>query len=179
MTGGATAGSGRTFRLDPEVLPARGFLEAGGGTFFLDRDRAVVRPAREGHGAILIIGIGDFSGVAVRIARASDPVSLSLELTHPDPHLSLPLATSDQHEDLANDWEAWSRTLDLPLLVAFPDGSVERHDANERTAAFAPPKPRRRHAYLAGRRPRFLKRRKTGLEMTIVRITEREIIARH
>ncbi len=182
MTGGATAGSGRSFRLDPDHLPARGTIE-GNGTFSLDRDRAVVRRPCGSETDTVIVRIDDYAGVAVSLAGLDDPAQLQIALTHADKSLDLPLARDDRADLLASDWQSWGRNLDLPLLVVMPDGSISayRGDAPETLSpdAVSPgPKPRRRYASLAGRRPRFLKRRKTGLDFGTERIVAREIIAR-
>ena len=103
-----------------------------------------------------------------------------VELLHRDPALTLPLVVADEPEDIAADWQAWGRALNLPLLVIGQDGSVSaaaRPDRRRRR--LRRPKPRRRHSFFAGRRPRFLTRRKTGRGRPTERFEGREIIARN
>lgn len=177
MTGGATAGAGRIFRLDPGTLPVRSeFGPGGGANFYLDRERAVFR-AIAGDGARTVsVAVADYDGVAVRVASFHDPVRLALELTHPDPSYVLPLACGGTPDEVAEDWQAWARELDLPLLVISPDGSVSRYVRGEGKGPVSVA--RRRHAYFKGRRPRFLTRRKPGVADGLERIVAREIIAR-
>ena len=184
MAGGATVGSSRHIRLDPHTLPARGFPfpgEAAAATFVLERDRALVSPP-SGGGPVrtMAVPLAAYRGVAVRMEAVGDngDVCAFIELLHMEPALTLRLAQSDAPEDLAGDWQAWGRTLDLPLLIVGQDGSVSA-PLFDRGITVAPPKPRRRYSYFAKRRPRFLTRRKTGRLELMERLTGREIIARN
>ncbi len=184
MAGGATVGSSRHIRLDPYTLPARGFPAPGevtAGTFVLERDRALVSlPAAAGRARTVAVPLAAYRGVAVRMEAIGDngDVRAFVELLHIDPTLTLRLAMSDTPEELAGDWQAWGRTLDLPLLIVGQDGSVSA-PLLDRGVTIAPPKPRRRYSYFAKRRPRFLTRRKTGRPELMERISGREIIARN
>jgi hypothetical protein len=181
VIGGATAGSSRNFRLDPCTLPVRS-VTAGHGkdraSFFLDRDKAVMQRGSGDNPARVAIPIEEYDGVAVRIATVEPTVRLTLELLHADPELVLPLAIGGETEGMANDWEAWGRELELPLLVVLPDGTVSRYDRASQGVQFGPVKPRRRHSHFVARRPRFLTRRKTGRPGPVERLAFREIIAR-
>jgi hypothetical protein len=97
---------------------------------------------------------------------------------HRDPALSLPLMIADDPADVAADWQAWGRTLGLPLLVVGQDGTVASPVEQIGAVIQQPPKPRRRHSFFADRRPRFLTRRKTGRPGALEILTAREIIAR-
>lgn len=187
MAGGATVGSGRGFRLDPNTLPARAAPHAGDGaeaTFIIERERAIIRrPSSEAAdaGDMVSVPVADFIGVAVRMEPVGDngDVRGYVELIHANPSLTLPLVISDDPEDVARDWQAWGRTLDLPLLIIGQDGSIHNPLARNGTVRMARPKPRRRHSYFAKRRPRFLARRKPGRVEDIVVVRGREIIARN
>lgn len=187
MAGGATVGSSRGFRLDPHTLPARAVPQSGDGaaaTFIIERDRALVRrvsAAAAGMPADMIsVPVGDFAGVAVRMESIGEhgEVRGYVELLHADPALTLPLTISDDPEEVAADWQAWSRTLNLPLLIVGQDGSINAPLANVHGVHMARAKPRRRHSYFAQRRPRFLTRRKPGRVGEAIRVHGREIIAR-
>jgi hypothetical protein len=91
----------------------------------------------------------------------------------------LPLIVGDEPEDVVADWEAWGRTLGLPLLVIGQDGSVSAPLTTMGGVVSTPAKPRRRHSFFAGRRPRFLTRRRTGHAQATERLAGREIIARN
>lgn len=181
MAGGATVGSGRAYRLDPHTLPARGFAPVGdeaGSAFTIERERAVVRRAQSGDP--VSVPIADYRGVAVRMESTGDDgeVRAYVELLHADATLTLSLAATDDPYEIAGDWQAWARALNLPLLVVGQDGSIGTTLAGMGGIVAARPLPRRRHAFFAKRRPRFLARRKPGHAAAIVRIAGREIIAR-
>jgi len=182
MVGGAPAGSSRAFRLDPFALPARFSAGYDGGAhdFVIDRDRAVVRrPLRAGPAVTVTVPIRAYEGVAVRM-QALDRLGglrVVVELRHRDPALSLTLVVADEPEDVAADWQAWGRALNLPLLVVTEDGTVRAPLARIGALVVAETKPRRRYSFFADRRPRFLARRKPGRRELMERLVGREIIA--
>lgn len=181
MAGGATVGSGRAYRLDPHTLPARGFATVGGAAgaaFTIERERAVVRRAPSGDP--VSVPVAEYRGVAVRMESTGDDgeVRAYVELLHADASLTLPLAATDDPYEIAGDWQAWARALNLPLLVVGQDGSIGTTLAGMGGIVAARPLPRRRHSFFAKRRPRFLARRKVGRIDSAIRIAGREIIAR-
>ena len=182
MVGGATAGSSRAYRLDPFTLPVRFSAAYDGGAhdFVLDRERAVLkRPLRTGPSVTVAVPVTSYDGVAVRMEprdRAGG-IRVIVELMHRDPALSLPLVVANEPEDVAADWQAWGRALNLPLLVVGEDGTVKAALARVGALVMAETKPRRRHSFFADRRPRFLARRKPGRPELMERLTGREIIA--
>jgi hypothetical protein len=180
VAGGATAGSIRAYRLDPHRLPARGFATGGaaGPAFVIEQRRAIVRPAAADA---VTVPVTDYRGVAVRMESTGDngEVRAFVELLHADPSLTLPLAVTDDPYEIAGDWQDWAKTLGLPLLVVGQDGSVGAPLAGMGGIIAARPLPRRRHSFFAGRRPRFLTRRKVGHVDAALRVEGREIIARN
>lgn len=178
LASGRSAGSGRAYRLDPFALPVRA---AGTSPFTIERDRVVlVRQGRGGKPAVTVsVPVKSYAGVAVRMS-ATDAVGgirVVVELMHGDPDLTLPLIVADEPEDVAADWQAWGRALNLPLLVIEQDGTVKAPLEQIGALIFGAPKARRRHSFFAGRRPRFLARRKPGRAATIEVVSGREIIA--
>jgi hypothetical protein len=184
VAGGASAGSSRRYRLDPFALPVRHSAAidiAGGAAFVLDRHHAVVkRPLLIGTALTLTVPITAYSGVAVRMSDPSGDglVRVFVELLHRDPALTLPLVIADEPEDVAADWQAWGRALNLPLLVIGQDGSIHAPLARIGGVMVAGSKPRRRRSFHARRRPRFLMRRKTVRFDLGEQVVGREIIAR-
>ncbi len=154
-----------------------------GGTadtaFILDGERAIVHREHRA-GPPLTVPLTSYRGVAVRMepAGVAGEVRVFVELLHKDPSLTLPLIAGDTPEDVAADWQAWGRALKLPLLVIGQDGSVSAPLDDLVGIMAGPPKPRRRYSFFAGRRPRFLTRRKTGHSRPTETLTGREIIAR-
>jgi hypothetical protein len=183
VTGGATAGSSRAFRLDPFALPMRHPVSFDGGAtaFVLDRKRVIVRRPVRGQTMTLAVPISAYRGVAVRIVPAGQTgdIRVTVELMHRDPALTLPLVVADEPEDVAADWQAWGRALNLPLLLVAEDGTVKTPVDRLGGLVVSETKPRRRHSFFADRRPRFLTRRKVGHKGEQPRITGREIIARN
>ena len=70
--------------------------------------------------------VAAYRGVAVRMEPIGDngDVRVFVELLHADPTLTLPLVVADEPEEIAADWQAWGRALNLPLLVVGQDGTV-------------------------------------------------------
>lgn len=185
IAGGDTDGSSPCFRLDPFRLPVQfttavDGMEYGRSTVTLDRDRAtIVQPASDGSLTTKDVPITSYLGVAVRIfAESNGGASAVVELMHRNPTLSLPLVLAEEPEDAAADWQAWARALNLPLLLVGHDGAVQKAAERPGAVLLLRAKPRRRHAFFAGRRPRFLARRKPGRPGLPVRVEGREIIAR-
>ena len=186
--GGATPLWGDyALRLDPFALPARFEMPVTGhriedrAAVYLDRDRAIVRRRLGGLPLTMSVAIRAFKGVAVRtVPNGTDgSVTVSVELLHHDPALTLPLLIADDFTDALADWRAWARTFGLPLIFIEADGSIcepaERLGALTVETTLA----RRRGNALRGRRSRFAKRRKAGqVDAMPVYREAREIIAR-
>src|SRR5882724_11739954 len=167
MVGGAPAGSGRAYRLDPFTLPVRfsAAFDGGAHEFVLDRERAVLkRPLRSGPPVTVAIPVTAYDGVAVRMEPRDHAggIRVIVELMHRDPALSLTLIVANEPEDVAADWQAWGRALNLPLLVVTEDGTVKAPLARFGALVVSETTPRRRYSFFADRRPRFLARRKPG-----------------
>lgn len=180
LTALAKAGADRSFRLDPFALPARS-AGNGGVAFVIDRERVVLkRPSAIGVDMTLAVPVRAYAGIAARVETTEGfAPQVIVELRHPDPALTVPLVVGEATGDVAADWQAWARTLNLPLLVVGQDGRAV--EALERLGALtiAGVKPRRRISFLTGRRSRFLRRRKVGHAGPTETLTGREIIARN
>jgi hypothetical protein len=172
--------SGQAAGPDPYVLPAR-FTAAlrGGATarVVIDGERVTIAAV----GRTVTLPLAHYRGVAVRMEAGADDagiLSVILELNHADPRLSVTLAVADDPGEIVADWQAWARSLALPMYVVEADGSLTEpipHLGGVKIAAAAP---RRRHSYFAARRPRFLVRRKTGWNRGADKVEGEEIIAR-
>ncbi len=185
MAGGATVGSSRAFRLDPHTLPVRGSARPGGtaeAAFVIDRENAIVHwRGIAGASTAETVPLVSYRGVAVRMETMGDngAIRVLVELLHKDTWLTLPLVVADDPEDVADDWQAWGQALNLPLLIIGQDGSVSGPLTQIGGLVATIAKPRRRHSFFAGRRPRFLTRRKTGHSRSTEQLAGREIIARN
>jgi hypothetical protein len=113
-------------------------------------------------GSVRILrGAAGWRGVALRLAHTTgDDERFELALTTVDGH-SITVAVMDQEDSVAL-WRDCGRVSGLPLLLQTCDGVVSEPYPQMGRLAVGPIRIRRRHAFLNGRRPRFLARRKTG-----------------
>jgi hypothetical protein len=178
--------AGRNMRLDPFRLPQVVSYatrdDFGDVTFTIDQRGAVIRRLLEMSGvpAIIALPAHAFRGVAARAIEDPDGnVTVTLELHHNDPMLSVPLLVADDLDDIAADWRAWADAYRLPMLLVEADGVARTLEESLGVAIkTAPVKERRKGRASTQRRPRFLARRRTGdLGLRLV-IGGEEIIAR-
>jgi len=175
--------SGPAPRPDPYRLPA-GFVAAirGGAPgatakVVIDGERVTMAAG----GRTVTLPVRHYRGVAVRMeAREEDAgiLTVILELNHADPRLSVTLAEAEDPGDIVADWQAWARSLAMPMYVVEADGSLTEPIPHAGAVTIATPAPRRRHSFFAARRPRFLARRKTGWDRGVEQVSGEEIIAR-
>jgi hypothetical protein len=175
----------RAMRLDPHRLPkASSFSDRDGFgevTFTVDGRGAHVRRMLEGSGLPVTVALPPraFAGVAARAIEDDEGnVTVTLELHHADPMLSVPLLVAADLDDVAADWRAWAEIFDLPMLLIECDGVARTLEESLTTAARnAATLARRQGRPTHSRRPRFLARRKTGeLGLRLV-VDGEEIIA--
>ena len=178
--------AGRNMRLDPFRLPQVVSYAArddyGDVTFTIDHRGAVIRRVLERSGlpATVALPCNAFRGVAARaIEDSAGNVTVTLELLHNDPMLSVPLLVADDLDDIAADWRAWADAYRLPMLLIEADGIARTLEESLGAAIKTlPAKDRRKHRMPENRRPRFLARSKSGdLGLRLV-IDGQEIIAR-
>jgi hypothetical protein len=160
--------AGRNMRLDPFRLPQVVSYatrdEQGDVTFVIDKRGAVIRRVLKLSGLPVTIHLPAraFQGVAARAMEDSEGnVTVTLELMHNDPQLSVPLLVADDLDDVAADWRAWADEYRLPMLLVEADGVARTLEESLGAVKTAPVKPRKRPV-AQKRRPRFLARRKTG-----------------
>lgn len=109
----------------------------------------------------ILRGNPGWRGVALRLANPTgDDERFELALTAGDGR-SISIASLDQ-EDAVALWRDCGRTSGLPLLLESVDGVITEPYPQLGRLALGPVRIRRRYGFLAGRRPRFLARRKTG-----------------
>src|SRR4029078_3231881 len=144
--------AGSNMRLDPFRLPQVVSYatrdDYGDVTFTIDQRDAVSRRTLEitGVPAIIALPANAFRGVAARAME--DPegnVTVTLELLHNDPMLSLPLLLADDLDDVAADWRAWADAYRLQMLLIESDGIARTLDESLGAAIKAlPPQERRK-----------------------------------
>ncbi len=177
--------AGRNMRLDPFHLPQVVSYatsdDFGDVHFTIDQRGAIVRRVlmMSGLPATVVLPANAFRGVAARAMEdAEGNVTVTLELLHNDPQLSVPLLVADNLEDVAADWRAWADAYRLPMLLIEADG-VARTLEESLGAALkaAAPKDRRKRVTAPPHRPRFLMRRRQGnLGLRLI-VNGEEIIA--
>ena len=178
--------AGRDMRLDPFRLPQMVSYAArddyGDVSFTIDQRGAVIRRVLEMSGLPVTVALPGkaFRGVAARALEDEfGNVTVTLELLHNDPMLSVPLLVAHDLEDVAADWRAWADAYRLPMLLIEADGIARTLEESLGAAIEAArSRDRRKGRVSTQRRPRFLARRKTGdLGLRLV-VNGEEIIAR-
>ena len=116
--------AGCELRLDPFRLPQAVTYatrdDLGDVTFTIDHRGATVRRVLEKSRlpVTLVMPAKAFQGVAARAIEDGDGnVTVTLELLHADPALSVPLLVAHDLDDVAADWRAWSDAYRLPMLL--------------------------------------------------------------
>lgn len=171
----ATAAANR-----PEKLFVQRDRRADGGNrqIRLTREDVMISRRFGGIAMMIAVPVAAYRGVALDVrAGASGGASYRLSLTHSDPDLDVVLAETQDGGAIAIDWKYWANYLDLPRLAP-KDGELRALDRPADPVAGVEAFARRRNASVAGRRPRFLARRKGGdaARMAAVFAGEREII---
>ncbi|MGF7051555.1 hypothetical protein GGC47_000715 [Bosea sp. OAE752] len=132
-------------------------------------------PGIERVGSVRILrASAGWSGVALRLANPTgEDERFELALTAGDGR-SIVIASADQADAVAL-WRDCGRRSGLPLLLESVDGTVSEPFPQIGRVALGPVRIRRRHAFLNGRRPRFLTRRKPGrlADLPVVLANER------
>jgi hypothetical protein len=123
------------------------------------RKDVVIARSLEGIAMMVSVPVRSYRGVALAVeAAAGGGAAYRLSLAHADPDLDIVLCETRDSAAVAADWKYWSSYLDLPRLsqedgdVAPVDGAKDSNRTIERRHNFG----------VAGRRPRFLSRRRKG-----------------
>lgn len=177
--------AGRNMRLDPFRLPQVVTYstrdEFGDVTYTIDHRGAILRRILEHSRLPVTVAMPAqaFLGVAARALEDDlGNVTVTLELLHNDPMLSVPLLVADDLDDVSADWHAWSEAYRLPMLLIEADGIARTLEESLGAAIKTlQPQDRRQGKATGTRRPRFLVRRKMGdLGLRLI-IDGEEIIA--
>lgn len=109
------------------------------------------------------VPVDEFVGVAVSTKISEDGVLTSaIELVHGDPELNYRVFEETGNANVVAEWQNWGRKLRLPLYIKAGDGSLLPYSQQVDGVALGASSSRRKLAAEAGRRPRFLNRRKPG-----------------
>lgn len=109
------------------------------------------------------VPVDEFIGVAVSTHITEEGVlSSAIELVHGDPDLNYRVFEEIGNSDVVAEWQNWGRKLRLPLFIKAGDGSLLPYSQQVDGLVLGTTSSRRKLAVEAGRRPRFLNRRKPG-----------------
>jgi len=111
------------------------------------------------------VPVDEYVGVAVATAISEDGVLMSsIELVHGDGDLNYRVFEEVGNHNVVAEWQNWGRKLRLPLLIKAGDGSYLPYSQQVDGVMLGQATGRRKLVADAGRRPRFLNRRKPGQE---------------
>ncbi|THD42171.1 MAG: hypothetical protein E7774_16335 [Bradyrhizobium sp.] len=129
----------------------------------LDGDKVAIQRVIRGVSMHVIIPTRAYRGVALRVVDArEDGFSYEIRLLHADPDLCVALAETQDDSEVQAEWRLWARVLNLPALVERSEGCTEPDKTQLGQVSIRTVAPRRRGKTIAGRRPRFLARRRLG-----------------
>lgn len=161
--------AGRELRLDPFHLPQTVTYatrdDSGDITFTLHERGAVLkRQLPASHLPVsMALPTCAFRGIAARaVEDDAGDITVTLELMHTDPQLSVPLLVAHDLNDVAADWRAWSSIFALPMLMVEEDGVARPLEHKVGPVTVREAMPRRKGSEANRRRPRFLARRQVG-----------------
>jgi hypothetical protein len=132
-------------------MPQRGRLDVN--------DRSVVVTARLGAAMILQrIPLNAYNGVAAQLDASGETTVVNVVLRHDDPSYAITLDKDLPLEEAVAVWRSWADRLSVPLLLSEPQGEDSVVRAMLGAVAIRASQPRKAKP-LAGRRPRYAKRR--------------------
>ena len=109
------------------------------------------------------VPVDEYIGVAVSTSITEDGVlSSAIELVHGDPELNYRVFEEIGNANVVAEWQNWGKKLRLPLYIKAGDGELLPYSQHVDGLNVGATSVRRKLAAEAGRRPRFLNRRKPG-----------------
>jgi hypothetical protein len=109
------------------------------------------------------VPVDEFIGVAVSTHITEEGVlSSAIELVHGDPELNYRVFEEIGNANVVAEWQNWGKKLRLPLFIKAGDGQMLPYSQQVDGLNLGPTVMRRKLTAEAGRRPRFLNRRKPG-----------------
>jgi hypothetical protein len=109
------------------------------------------------------VPVTEFIGVAVSTHISEEGVLTSaIELVHGDPELNYKVFEEAGNGSVVAEWQNWGKKLRLPLFIKAGDGAYMPYSQHVDGVMVGNTASRRKLVAEAGRRPRFLNRRKPG-----------------
>ena len=111
------------------------------------------------------VPVTEFIGVAVATRISEEGVLVSsIELVHSDNELNYRVFEEEGNHNVVAEWQNWGKKLRLPLFIKAGDGAYMPYSQQVDGVAVGNSASRRKLVAEAGRRPRFLNRRKPGAQ---------------
>ena len=111
------------------------------------------------------VPVTEFIGVAVATRISEEGVlTSSIELVHSDSELNYRVFEEEGNQSVVAEWQNWGKKLRLPLFIKAGDGAYMPYSQQVDGVMLGHSQSRRKLVAEAGRRPRFLNRRKPGLQ---------------
>ena len=109
------------------------------------------------------VPVTEFIGVAVATAISEEGMlTSSIELVHSDSELNYRVFEEEGNHSVVAEWQNWGKKLRLPLFIKAGDGAYMPYSQHVDGVMVGNTASRRKLVAEAGRRPRFLNRRKPG-----------------
>ena len=109
------------------------------------------------------VPVTEFIGVAVATAISEEGMlTSSIELVHSDSELNYRVFEEEGNHSVVAEWQNWGKKLRLPLFIKADDGAYMPYSQHVDGVMVGNTASRRKLVAEAGRRPRFLNRRKPG-----------------
>lgn len=107
------------------------------------------------------VPVSEYFGVAVSTKIDEDGIlTSSIELVHEDADLNYQVFEETGNAQIIAEWQNWGRQLRLPLFIRAGDGELMAYSQQVDGVMLGNSTDRRKTVAQAGRRPRFLNRRK-------------------
>ena len=111
------------------------------------------------------VPVTEFIGVAVATRISEEGVlTSSIELVHADAELNYRVFEEQGNHSVVAEWQNWGKKLRLPLFIKAGDGAYMPYSQQVDGVMVGNSQSRRKLVAEAGRRPRFLNRRKPGMQ---------------
>jgi hypothetical protein len=111
------------------------------------------------------VPVTEFIGVAVATSISEEGALTSMiELVHSDSELNYRVFEEEGNQNVVAEWQNWGKKLRLPLFIKAGDGAYMPYSQQVDGVAMGNSQSRRKLVAEAGRRPRFLNRRKPGMQ---------------
>ena len=111
------------------------------------------------------VPVTEFIGVAVATSISEEGVlSSMIELVHSDNDLNYQVFAEEGNHSVVAEWQNWGKKLRLPLFIKAGDGAYMPYSQQVDGVMVGNTQGRRKLVAEAGRRPRFLNRRKPGAQ---------------